>query len=106
VPTVPGLFPQVVHPDASLNSATNPIARGGVVLLFATGVEAVAPAAISVGVGSQEAQILWAGPAPGLPGLTQINIQVPAGFFPAGRHEVTLRAAGVVAPAGTAIFLQ
>jgi uncharacterized protein (TIGR03437 family) len=105
-PTVPGLFPQVVHPDASLNSAINAIARGGIVLLFATGVEAVAPAAISVGVGNQDAQILWAGPAPGLPGLTQINIRVPAGFFPAGRHEVTLRAAGVTAPAGTAIFLQ
>jgi uncharacterized protein (TIGR03437 family) len=105
-PTVPGLFPQIVHPDASINSPTNAIARGGIVLLFATGVESVAPAAITVSIGAQSASILWAGPAPGLPGLTQINVQLPAGFFPSGRHEVTLRAAGVTAPAGTVVNLQ
>ena len=75
--------------DGSINSASNPAARGSVVSLWATGQGADSSNA-SVTIAGYQAQVLYAGPAPGLPGLMQINVQVPAGFLPPGTQPVVL----------------
>jgi len=102
----PGLFSQVVLPDGSINGPQNPAARGGVVSLFATGTGIVAPELAEVKIGNMPAQVLWAGPAPGLPGLFQINLRLPTGFFASGSQPVSFRIGGFAAPGGVFVYLQ
>jgi uncharacterized protein (TIGR03437 family) len=90
----PGLFAPVAKLDHSLVSPANPLARGGVVVLWGTGfgevmpkvaAGAAAPAAgaatvarAEVTVGGRPARVLYCGLAPGFAGLYQINIEIPA----------------------------
>jgi uncharacterized protein (TIGR03437 family) len=79
------------------NSAANPVARGAIISLYGTGEGktsppvtegTIAPSAepfarptlpVSVTIGNQVAEILYAGEAPGsLVGLFQVNVRVPA----------------------------
>jgi len=85
----------ILNQDYTVNSPSNPAAGGSVILLYGTGGGALqgsatdgalAPGAallqanVSVLVGGQPAQVLYAGAAPGLVnGLVQINVQLPAG---------------------------
>lgn len=100
----PGLFTQnasgkgqaaALNQDGSLNSKDRPAAHGSVVVLFATGAGAMSPQPedgaviqgetlprplqpISVSIGGQPAEVLYAGAAPGLvAGVIQINARVP-----------------------------
>jgi uncharacterized protein (TIGR03437 family) len=41
-------------------------------------------------IGGYTAALLYAGPAPGYPGLMQINAQIPGGFLPPGILPVVL----------------
>ena len=86
----------ILNQDASINSATNPALRGSVISLFGTGSGAATPQIatgalmlttpypapqnnVTVTIGGQPAQILYAGAAPTLPnGVFQINVRVPA----------------------------
>lgn len=102
----PGVFPQLVQEDGTINAATNPAARGSVVLLFATGLGTAPLSTLDIKVGTLPAQVLWAGPAPGLPGITQINLRLPSGFFSPGGMPVTLKAGGATAPGGLSVYLQ
>ena len=104
-PTAPGIYSQnaqgtgpgaILNQDASINSATNPALRGSVISLFGTGSGAATPQIatgalmlttpypapqnnVTVTIGGQPAQILYAGAAPTLPnGVFQINVRVPA----------------------------
>jgi uncharacterized protein (TIGR03437 family) len=106
VESAPGLFPQVVLLDGSINSAQNPVARGGIVTLFATGTGRLAPDLVEVQMGSLAAQVLWAGPAPGLPGLMQINLRLPSGFFAPGSHSISFKIGTFSAPPGAFVYLQ
>jgi uncharacterized protein (TIGR03437 family) len=47
-----------------------------------------------VTIGSQNAQVLYAGDAPGFVGLTQINVVVPSSVMGSGAQPVTLEAGG------------
>jgi len=83
----------VVHADGTLNSRENPAAPGSIVTIYATGLGGLVPAlddgAITASPGSlaaspyvqvyySDAQILYAGPAPGMvAGVYQINFRVP-----------------------------
>lgn len=102
----PGLFAQFVQEDGSINSLTNPAARGSIVLLFGTGMGAAPLNTLDIKIGTMPAQILWAGPAPGIPGLTQINLRLPSGFFSAGGLPVTLQIGSIAAPAGLSVYLK
>ncbi len=105
----PGAF---LNQDASVNSPSNPAARGSVVVLYATGagitipgvsdgeiVEEATPDAalpVSVTIDSQDAEILYAGAAPGMPfGMVQINVRVPTGVT-SGSVPVVMNVSGIV----------
>jgi trimeric autotransporter adhesin len=75
--------------DGSINSAANPAPRGSIVSLYATG-QGSGPSAVTLKIAGYPAQVLFAGPAPGFPGLMQINTEVPAGFLPPGIQPVVL----------------
>lgn len=82
-----------INQDGSLNSHDNPAAPGSVVSLYLTGLGRTVPVvadglpatlpgsleeSVQVSLYNIAAQILYAGPAPGLlPGVYQVNFQVP-----------------------------
>ena len=103
---VPGVFPQLVLEDGTLNSPQNPVSRGAVVTLFATGAGTLPPSLIEIRVGQMSAQIIWAGPATNLPGLLQVTFRLPSGFFPPGSHPVAFRIGAGIAPGGLSAYLQ
>jgi uncharacterized protein (TIGR03437 family) len=90
----PGLFAPVTKLDYSLVSPANPLARGGIAVLWGTGLGEVTPrvaagaaapaagattvARAEVTVGGRPARVLYCGLAPGFAGLYQINIEIPA----------------------------
>jgi uncharacterized protein (TIGR03437 family) len=114
-PPFPGA---ILNQDGSLNAASNPAARGSVVMLFGTGGGATAPPGITGALAPSDAlglltlpvmvqifefpaiglqplaPVLYAGPAPTLnSGVFQINIQVPSTATP-GINVVSLTVAG------------
>jgi uncharacterized protein (TIGR03437 family) len=92
-----------VHGDGTLNPDGVAIPRGSVVALYAAGVSAELP--VSVRVGSSQAEIVWQGDAPGLPGVWQVNVRLPGIFSPPGRQMVVLRQGAFESP-GVAITLE
>lgn len=93
-----------VNQDGSVNSSTNPAPRGSVVSLYATGTGSSTN--IDVTIGGYPAQVLYAGTAPGFPGLTQINAQIPAGFLAPGVQPVTLNVGAAASQSGVTIAIQ
>jgi len=91
--------------DGSINSAANPTARGSIVSIFATG-EGVDPSNVNLKIAGYTAELLYAGPGPGFPGLMQINARVPAGFAPSGIQPVLLTVGGVPAQDGVTIAVR
>ena len=84
-----------LNQDGSLNSAARPASRGSVISLWATGTGQTLPSSVdgqaapvgtlwrtklpvTVAIGGQDAEVLFAGAAPGFAGLTQIDVRVPA----------------------------
>ncbi len=95
----------VNYPDGSVNSASSPAPRGSIVSFYATG-QGSSAGVISLTVGGYEAQLLYAGPAPGFPGLMQINAQIPAGFLDAGIQPVVLSVGGADSQAGVTVAID
>ena len=89
---------------APVNSS-QPIAAGGYLAIFCTGLGAVTPAAATgvqppspppqavitpqVLIDGAPAQLIWAGLAPGFVGLYQVNVQVPA-TLATGSHQLQI----------------
>jgi len=76
----PGIFdPGILNQDGSVNSPTNPAPAGTFVQIYATGLlgprdNGVIDARLhDVSIGNPP----YAGPAPGIPGLQQVNLQIP-----------------------------
>jgi uncharacterized protein (TIGR03437 family) len=79
--------------DGTLNSASNAAARGSILTVFATGCGQTSPASatgvpaqlplaapalpVTLTIANLQAEILFAGAAPGLVGATQINARIP-----------------------------
>lgn len=110
--TAPGIFADAyLNEDGSRNSAANPAAAGSTVQVFGTGLGAIdtnlalgdyhptatltrTTAAVSVTVGGQDAEVLFAGGAPGLPGgVYQVNFRIPDGTA-AGAQPIALTVGG------------
>jgi uncharacterized protein (TIGR03437 family) len=95
-----------VDEDGSLNSDQNPAQPGSIVVLYATGQGQTQPAGVTgqaaqvpygtpqlpvlLTIAGVAADVIWAGSAPGLVGLLQINARIPGGFIPAGDLPVIL----------------
>lgn len=111
-----------LNEDGTANSPSNPAARGSIVTFFATGEgltdppsEEGRPAAaplpkpalpVALTIGVHPAEVLFAGSAPGLVGVLQINARIPAGFLPAGLLPVELRVGEHRSPPGAVIALK
>jgi len=105
-PASPGIFTMdssgagqgaILNQDASLNSVTNPAAPGSIVVIYATGEGQVNPrpldgsitgrspakpaSKVAVWIGGVQAEVKYAGAAPGLvAGVLQVNARIPEGI--------------------------
>jgi len=77
-PFAPGIFtPGVLNEDYSVNSSKQPAARGSVIQIYATGLSGTG--VITGKIGSEVVtQPYYGGPAPGIPGLQQVDLILPA----------------------------
>jgi len=109
----PGLFTTdsgtgqaaAVNQDGKLNSSDRPASRGSIILLFATG-GGTTESAVSVTIGGLPADVLYGGPAPGFPGLMQINARVPGKLTQTGALPVTLSVGAAGAQSGVTIAVK
>jgi uncharacterized protein (TIGR03437 family) len=111
--TVDGKSGAILHGITStLVTASNPAARGEVVVIYATGLGPVSPAPATgtaassnplsltsaqpvVRIGGSNAPVLFSGLAPSFAGLYQVNVGVPADITPAPAVELVLVQSGV-----------
>jgi uncharacterized protein (TIGR03437 family) len=114
---VPAVFSTIVHQDGTYNSQTNAAAHGTFLTIYATGdgIEygpdlAGLPAAVpypfpvlpvTVTLAGMAAEVTYAGSAPGLVGILQVNARVPGSFVPSGAVPLILVVGTVQAPAVT-----
>ena len=81
VPNAPAVFnPGILNQDNTVNLAAAPASRGDVIQIFLTGLTTPVNVPVSVTIGTQSFsgnQLFYAGPVVSIPGLEQINVQVP-----------------------------
>lgn len=131
VPTTPGIFTTsgsgsgqaaVINQDGTVNSASNPAAKGTVVSIYATGGGQTSPAGVngqivgmplpqtvaqtSVTIDGQTAQVTYAGGSPGLyAGVLQVNAAVPQAAK-SGTVSLTLNIGGTTSQSGVTIAVK
>jgi uncharacterized protein (TIGR03437 family) len=82
-PNAPAVFnPGILNQNNTVNLASAPASKGDIVQVFLTGLAPpiVSPLTLTVTLGNQpvdQSQIKYVGPVPSIPGLEQINVQVP-----------------------------
>jgi len=91
--------------DGSLNSKSNPAARGSIVSLYGTGL-GISGDPVSVTFANFTAQVLYAGPSAEYPGLFQINVQVPSGYLPTGDLAVVVTVGSSPSQSGVSIWVN
>ncbi|MBI2680961.1 MAG: hypothetical protein HYX25_08150 [Candidatus Solibacter usitatus] len=91
----------VIHADGSLNSATNPAARGSIVTFYATGQGQNLPLLLTLN--GFPAEILSATDAAG---LLRIDARLPSGFAPAGVLQLELAAGTASSQPGVTIAVR
>jgi uncharacterized protein (TIGR03437 family) len=102
----------ILNQDGTLNSASNPAAPGSIIVLYGTGAGVTTPALpdgalslsapfpvpaapVTVTIGGEAAEVLYAGDAPSLAtGVLQINARIPADIL-AGNIPIRISVAGV-----------
>ena len=88
--------------DGSLNGSSNPLPRGQVLVIYATGLGAVASqgqlsvatTAVTVMLNGQPLPTAFAGLAPGTTGEYQVNVTIPAGTPPGLAVPLALQQGG------------
>lgn len=98
--SAPGLF----APPASAS-------RGTIATLYATGAGLLDTSGkprlpVSLQIANVPVDLLYAGEAPGAPGILQLNVQLPGMFTAPGTHPIALTIGLNSSPAGTTIHLQ
>ena len=61
---------------------------------------------VNVNIGGQWSQILYAGAAPGLAGVIQVNVKVPDGIKPGSKVPVLMRIGNATSQAGVTMAVQ
>lgn len=119
-PSSPGLF-AVTNADGGVNSPANPAAPGSILVLYGTGEGQTTPAGVdgavaatvfpkpilpvTVQIGGQAAEILYAGAAPGfVAGVLQLNIRIPEGVR--GTVPLQLRIGEAATPTGLNVTVR
>ncbi len=121
---VPAVFPgAVLNEDSSQNLPQNGAEPGSIVVFYATGEGQTVPggltgsvtgdvlpkalANVSVQIGGRNADVLYAGAAPGLPsGVLQVNARVPDGVQRGADVPLTLMVGNASSPAGTVVSIR
>jgi uncharacterized protein (TIGR03437 family) len=114
---VPAVFSTIVQQDGTYNSQTNPAPHGTFLIIYATGdgieygpdlagLPAAAPypspvLPVTVTLAGMAAEVTYAGSAPGLVGILQVNARVPGSYVPSGAVPLVLMVGTVQAPAVT-----
>jgi endo-1,4-beta-xylanase len=110
------------YPDYSVNSASKPVAGGGYIFVYGTGGGAIVGGAtdgalapgqaslvtqpVTATIGGVTANVLYAGPAPGLVnGAMQVNLQVPTGLAP-GPQPVVITVGTAATQSGITVAVQ
>jgi len=113
----------ILNQDSSLNTPLNPADRGSVVSVFATGAGQTDPPGtdgqvaganlptpllrVAVQIGGMDAQVLYAGDAPGLiSGVLQVNVLVPLGAPSGPAVPIVLTIGPAEGPAGVVLALN
>src|SRR5439155_17187367 len=89
----------IVNQDNTLNGPSNPLARGQVLVIYATGLGhvirqgqyLVAAEPVTILVNGQEVPAAFAGLTPGFTGLYQVNVLIPTPTPPGLRLSLALR---------------
>jgi uncharacterized protein (TIGR03437 family) len=111
VAAAPGLFSSAEGEVlASLSgqmtgTRARPAGRGSILTFYATG-QGVNLSPVRFTVGGSPVDILFAGPAPELPGVMQINARMPGLFTAPGTYEAVLWIGDAPSPAGIVITLD
>jgi endo-1,4-beta-xylanase len=112
----------ILNVDFSVNSASNPVAAGGVIQIFGTGGGAIkggvvdgalasgiadlATQPVAATVGGLPASVAYAGPAPGLVnGAIQVNLVIPAGLSP-GPQPVVIKIGTAASQKGITVAVK
>ena len=113
---------KAVNQSGSVNSVANPAPKGSVIVVYASGLGAVNPAVaagaappnsplstvagdVGAFIGGVAAPVWFAGLAPGVPGLYQLNIQVPA-TASSGLQELLIYSYGASTQKGATLVIQ
>ena len=131
-PSLPGIFTldasgvgpgAILNQDNTVNASGNPAAKGSIISIYMTGAGETNPASVEGAVtsgtpllklpvvvtigGVQATNVTYAGGAPGaIVGLTQVNVQVPAGA-PAGNGiPVVVKVGDVASPAAATMSVK
>ena len=91
-----------LNEDGTLNSAAHPAGRGAIVTVYLTG-EGDNVTAPKVRIGGYDADVVWHGRAPDLPGLYQVNVRTPGGFSPSGVVTLEMMVNGAPTQSGVTI---
>ncbi len=92
----------ILNQDGSINNANNPIPRGQYISIYGTGLGTtvlqqglqVATASVQIRWTDPPLNPSYAGLTPGIAGLYQVNVQIPAGTPPGISHALVTQAAG------------
>jgi trimeric autotransporter adhesin len=129
--TAPGLFTldqtgrgqgAILNQDNTINGRLNAAPRGSVVVLYGTGQGASDPdwaedelAAeplpkpvnpVKVTIGGQAGEILYAGAAPGMAGVMQVNVRIPAGTKAGSAVPIVLSVGTASSQPGVTLAVQ
>lgn len=113
----------ILNQDTTVNSPSNPAATGSVVVIFASGAGQTSPPSVdgevtgtvlakpvlpvSVQIGGADAEVLYAGAAPGLiAGVVQVNALVPSGATPGPAVPIVLLVGGANSQAGVTVAIR
>ncbi len=113
----------ILNQDGSINSRSNPAARGSVVVLYGTGGGLTTPASVdglltspiyplpnlpvSVFIDTQPAKVLYAGAAPGIvAGALQINVVVPSNASVAPFDLIKVTIGGYQSPTTVSVAVK
>jgi len=113
---------RAVNQDGTANSGAQSAPRGSIVVFYGSGLGAVTPpvaagavppsnplstvtAGVTATVGGVPATVHFAGLAPGLPGIYQLNVEIPAGAA-SGTQEILIYTGGSSSQKGATIEVQ